>query len=198
MEVPRTIPPASPDTTRTWREPPDARRWHLALHVEASVAGGAAPSVLFGTPVSVEAIAPATGVLAPTFHLGFERASAGTLDTAGPTALFTLTTGIVDACPNRWRVLTLSFEPCLRVEAGTLEGAGGNVVPAHDLTRGWAAVGPVARAEWAFFKTVFLDVESGVRFPLVRTTYFVLPDTTIYPVPSVAGVVQGGLGVRFL
>jgi hypothetical protein len=183
---------SSADTLRR-----EARRWHLALTLDASLVGGISPSPLFGTPVTVEADLPAGHGLAPTMRLGFERASSG--GGTGPTALFTLTIGIFEACPRRWQLGPVRLEPvCLRVEGGAVEGVGANVIPSHDLTRGWVALGAVARAEWAFWKPLFLDLEGGVRFPLVRPTYVVEPETTVYPVPVVAGVVTGGLGVRFL
>jgi len=177
----------------------EVRRWHLALALDASLAAGVSPSPLFGTPVTVEADLPAGPVLAPTLRLGFERASSGGGGSTGPTAVFTWTIAVVEGCPRRWQLGPVRLEPiCLRVEAGAVEGVGANVTPSHDLTRGWVALGAVARVEWAFWKPLFLDLEGGARFPLVRPTYFVEPDTTVYPVPVVAGVIQGGLGVRFL
>jgi hypothetical protein len=178
--------------------PPPREPWHLALTVDASVVSAVAPGVLFGIPVIVEATAPKGRAIAPTFRLGFEYTSTGSIDVGGPTATFKWTLGIAEACPHRWYFGDLSLEPCARVEVGALEGAGANIIPSRDSTRLWLAAGPVGRLNWAFLPTMFVDLEAGVRFPLARTTYYFEPATVIYSPPTAGMVVSGGLGVRFL
>jgi hypothetical protein len=153
---------------------------------------------MVGFPVFVEVAGPNRGGFAPALRVGFDRSSSGAIDVQGPTATFTWTSGLVEGCPLRWTYETLKVEPCLRAEAGVLTGAGANIVAARDVTRPWVAVGAVGRAEWFFLSPLFLDVEAGLRFPLVRTRYFFDPDTTIYRPPPAGWVAGIGLGVRFL
>jgi hypothetical protein len=197
--APAPVPaPLPPPASGPAPDPAPAHPWHFALAFEASVAAGVTPRVLFATPLSVQAMGPEGRTPSPTFRVGFERASSGSVDVGGPTATFTWTLGIAEACPHRWRFGKVAVEPCARVEAGVLEGIGANIAPARDSTRTWFALGATGRAEWAFLPPMFLDLEAGLSFPLVRTTYFFEPNTTVYQSPTVGGIVSAGLGVRFL
>jgi hypothetical protein len=180
--------------------PPPARKqpWHLALTFEASVIDAVATQTLVGAALALEAVAPRGRVLTPTLRLGIEHVESGAIDVGGPSASFKGTLGVAEACPHRWVVGNVALEPCARFEAGSLQGTGSNVAPARDSTRAWLAAGAVGRAEWAFVSPMFLDLEAGVRFPLVRTTFYFEPATVIYTPPSVGTVVSAGLGVRFL
>jgi hypothetical protein len=178
--------------------PSPAPSWHLALTFDASVEDGVSARPLFGAPIALEGLAPSGALPSPSFRLAFQRASSGAVDVGGPTATFTWTLAIAEACPHRWDVGSLSLSPCARVEAGTLEATGANVVPAHDDTHPWVALGAVAKAEWTFARPMFLDFETGIRFPLYRTTYFFEPDNPAFQLPVVGGVASLGLGVRFL
>ncbi|HEY5241547.1 MAG TPA: hypothetical protein VIJ22_08785 [Polyangiaceae bacterium] len=143
---------------------------------------------------------PGSGFLAWTFRAGFERASSGPVDAGnGATADFTWTVGILDVCPTRWTLGALSLEPCVRAEAGVLEGAGGGIVPARDLKPPWVAVGPTGRARLFVAGPIFLELDAGARFPLTRTRYFFEPDETVDQPPVAGGWTAGaGLGVRVL
>jgi hypothetical protein len=168
------------------------------VRVDGSIAVGASPRPLWGVSPTFEADAPTGGSLSPTFHLGFDRASTGSVDLGGPTAAFTSTLGIAEGCPNRWTLGAWSFEPCARVEAGILQGQGDHVVEPRTDTHSWLAVGAVARAEWAAFRPIFVDFEGGFRVPVVRTTFFFEPYNVIYETAPVGGLIRAGLGVRFL
>jgi hypothetical protein len=176
--------------------------WRLATSVDASIAGGVTPRSAFGVPVMIHVLgARGTGgrALAPTFHLGFERASTGTGDVqGGASARFTWTVGIVEGCPHRFQSGPISFEPCLRFEAGALRGEGANIAPAREDTRAWLALGAALRAEWSVLGPLFVEAEAGARAPFFRTTYFFEPDTTIYRPPAVGALAGAGVGARFL
>jgi len=175
-----------------------ARRWHLALTFGASVASGAPPGALFGVSPMVAVIAPPGTWLAPTLHVGVQEEATGAIDVGGPTATFTSTLGIVEGCPNRWTLGSLSVEPCVRLEVGDVRGAGSDIVPARDNVSPWLAIGAMGRAEWQFYRPMFLDIEAGGRASLLRTTYLFEPGTTIFRPPTVGGIVGAGIGVRFL
>jgi hypothetical protein len=176
------VPP--PDDVR--RPPGSASpdRWHFAFGVDAAVSGGLAPRWLFSSPVGFEAVAPRWFGLVPSVQLRFERAWSGTVGAGGPSATFAWTLGALLACPHRWHV---SVTPCARVEAGAIESSGANVQGPRDDTRGWFALGAALRAQWWFFDPLFLDVEGGVRAPVVRPTYVFEPNTTVFQPPTLAG-----------
>jgi hypothetical protein len=92
----------------------------------------------------------------------------------------------------------LSLEPCVRAEAGVLEGAGGSILPARDQKPPWLALGATGRAQWFVVGPVFLELDAGLRVPLTRTRYFFEPYTTIDQVPVVGWMASAGLGVRIL
>jgi hypothetical protein len=193
---PVPAPPADVAPARPPREP----RWRFSVSAEASAAAGIAPRWVIGVPLAVHAQSPSRGLLSPSFHLGVQRASSGSIDVDahGATAAFDWTVGTADACPGRVRYAAFSAEPCLRFEAGTLHGAGGAIAPAREATRAWVALGALGRASFSLAPPLFVALESGLHLPLTRTTYYFEPNTTIYRAPAVGGFVGAGVGARFL
>jgi hypothetical protein len=195
-----STPAAAPPTSDTPAAPvpSDERRWHLAISVDASVAAGASPRALVGPSAMIQVIPPLTMGLAPSIHLGFDLASTGDIDLNGPTVNFHSTLGVVEACPHRWTLGSFDVEPCARVEAGALSARGSNVVPPRSNTHAWIAAGAVARAQWHFFRSLFLDFDAGMRVPFYQTTFFFEPNDTIYETSALGGWVGAGIGARFL
>ena len=169
-----------------------------ALGADGDVAGGISPRVIAGVPVFVEVAWQPQGLWGPTLRAGFERASSGAIDLNGPSATFVWTIGSLEGCPLRWSYGPIALEPCVRAEAGILEGKGGNIVPERDATRPWFALDAVGRARWWVWRPLFVDLDAGLRVPFTRTTYFFEPNTTIYQPPPVGWFGGAGLGVRFL
>jgi hypothetical protein len=58
------------------------------------------------------------------------------------------------------------LEPCVRAEAGVLEGAGSGILPARDQRPPWMALGVAGRARWLVAGQIFLELDAGARFPL--------------------------------
>jgi hypothetical protein len=143
----------------------------------------------------------ATGerLLAPSFRLAFVRAGTGTVPLAGGTATFTWTVGRLDGCPTAWPHGPVRVNECVRVEAGTLEVAAGMDVPAPlTALRPWVSVGPLARAEWAFFPPVFVDLEGGALVRLTQDRFSFFPGMkTGFLVPSVGAIAGVGVGALF-
>jgi hypothetical protein len=205
-----TPPPVVPTTdasretmkTPAPREAPAAPKpeaeWQFGASVGASVTAGVAPEALVGVPIAVHAVAPASAPIGPTFHLAFERTSSGAVDVQGGAATFTWTVAVVEGCPHRWRWGAVGVEPCLRFEGGALRGQGSRINPAREDTRGWFALGAIGRAEWTFAGPLFLEIETGLRAPFVRTTYYFEPDTTIYRAPAIGALAGLGVGARLL
>jgi hypothetical protein len=196
--TPTPAPTPAPAPAPRHSASPGDDSWTLALSASAAVNAGITPPLLPGVPVFLDVALPRTGLLAWTFRAGFERTPTTTTTTNGATADFTWTVGLLEACPTRWTFGTLTLSPCLRAEAGILEGAGHDILPARDQKPPWLALGATARAQWFFLGPVFLDLDAGLRFPLLRTRYLFEPDTTIAQSPAVGWMASAGLGVRFL
>jgi hypothetical protein len=90
------------------------------------------------------------------------------------------------------------LKPCLRGEFGALEAQGGNIVPARDDRRAWLALGAVGRARWILAGPIFVELEAGLRVPLVRAQYFFEPNNVVHRPPAVGAIAAAGLGVSFL
>lgn len=206
--APESPPPPPPLREESAPPPRDAVRAPEESHesartrrgsVGAGVAtvGGIAPVVLVGASAAV-GVALRLGPLSPVLRAGFAEASGGATGTPGPTASFTWSSATLDGCPHRFELSGVSLEPCVRFEAGAVNAAGSNVVPAREVTRAWLAAGAVGRAEWAVGGPVFVELEAGARVPLVRIHYVFEPDTEYYRTPVVAGFASAGIGVHFL
>jgi hypothetical protein len=200
-------PPSIPASLRPSPSPVEASHsWHLALAADVAAVVGVSPRVIVGVPLVVEASAGSSGWFSPTLRVGFERASSGAIGTqgtpgssflTGPAEVtFTWTVGFLEACPVGWTVGDVRIEPCARLEAGTLEGASYQVTPSHDVSSAWLDVGAVGRAEWQVFRPLFLELQAGLRVPVIQGRFIFEPDSTIYEPAVLGSVVSGGLGAR--
>jgi hypothetical protein len=175
-------------------------RWRFAATAGATFVTGAAPALLVGPAVSIEAAAepPGTGVAAaPAVRLGFVRAASPTVSAGVGAARFTWTVGRLEGCPVRAALGAWEAMPCVRFDGGVLEATGADVDVPSAASRPWLAVGGVARVRWrpgAFF----LEVDGGVSAALTRDHfYFDQPPTTIYDVPGAGAQGDVAAGARF-
>jgi hypothetical protein len=127
----------------------------------------------------------------------FERSWGDSVRVGSATATFHWTAGALELCPFEWSAGTLRAAPCLRTEAGVLEGQGSDIVPARDQRRTWVAMGAVGRAEWALLPPAFVDLGLGLEFPLFRDPFFFQPDTPIHRASTAGWLARIGLGLRF-
>jgi hypothetical protein len=189
-------PPSSP--------PPLARaeRWHVGAGVEPSVTARVAPQSLYGLPIYVELTSPSTSVLSPSLILGFERTFNSTTEATQGDAAFDLVGGFLQACPIAWISARARAGPCLRFDAGRLEGAGKggkSVVSPHSDSRPWFALGVVGRASFRLGGPLFLGAQVGLGVPLVQHYRFELdPQIPLGEVESWNWRAGIGLAVRFL
>jgi hypothetical protein len=128
----------------------------------------------------------------------FERATRENVPVTGGAARFAWTLGTVDVCPLRWKSSPFALIPCARVEAGKLDANGIGVVPVRSVARGWLALAGVGRLRWSVLRSLSVDLEGGLRAPLIRDRFMFEPDITVYRPPSVSGFVEVGLLVTFL
>jgi hypothetical protein len=199
---PAPAPPRRPVAAAVVATPPPPQATPVVARTAVSAGGlvavGAAPAPLVGASLAVAATRPRGGWLEPTVRLGVAAASTGTVSVAGGTASFSSLVGAIDGCPGGWTLGRWRLEPCLRLEAGVVGARGENVVQARTDTHPWAAAAAVGRVEWRFSRGFFGELAGGVRVPLVRTTFFFEPDTTLYHTSPVGAVFSAGLGLRFL
>ncbi|WP_437597485.1 hypothetical protein WMF28_33045 [Sorangium sp. So ce590] len=100
------------------------------------------------------------------FGAGLEAAS--DIPAAGGSASFLLVALAADACPLGATVGALHLAPCARVEGGLLAASRRGVAPVRSATRGWLALALPVRARLPLWGPFVLDVEAGVRMPLLR------------------------------
>ena len=175
--------------------------WRLSGGVGADAAWGIAPEAMIGPRVAVDLSSPYRGFVGLSLRVAFERAVRDDVQVTGGAAHFAWTFGTLDACPLRWSprpLATLALYPCVRVEAGQLDAYGIGVVPVRDASRGWVALSALGRVRWTLVEPFSVEVEGGLRAPLVRDRFIFEPDITVYQPPSVSGFLGGGLLVTFL
>jgi hypothetical protein len=182
--------PAAPST-------PGAR-WRLSAAAHAGMTGAFPAGLQVSVPVFVElGREPATlRGWSPGVRLGFERGFGASVQVPVGVARFTWNVGRLDLCAGLSVTPTLSLGPCLGVDAGALEGAGSIAHP-RNASSLWIALGGLARGRWQVRSPLFLEVEAGAVFPLVRDTFVFDPQTYLYKAPATGARVSGGVGAYF-
>jgi hypothetical protein len=154
------------------------------------------------------AVAPSIGwrsgrrqFLSPSIGLAVLRASTSTISVAsGGAASFVWTVGQLDGCLLSWPSAGAArMLGCVRIDAGALEAVGSRIQAARSSTRGWFAMGPLARAEWDLLPPLFAATNAAMMVHFTTDRFYFLPEnTTIYAVPTFGFEFSAGLGVRFL
>lgn len=177
----------------------DARSQRAFAGADAAVVSGVGPTALFAVSPFVGWRAHGSFPFDPSVRLAFLRATTGSFQApVHASASFTLTVGRLDACPATVRYAFIRGTACVRVEAGALEAAGGNIAGARSTVRPWLAAGPVARAEVWPIAPLFVDVEAGALFRVYNDRFAFEPDIPLYEVPVVGFFMGAGAGVNFL
>jgi hypothetical protein len=102
------------------------------------------------------------------------------------------------------RALGQILAACADVEAGTL-AVNATGVGTRDQTRAWVAPGVAARVSWPHIALgthaeLLVDLEVGLRVPLLRDTFYFLDNPNnyqVYDTPSVVGRGAVDVGMRF-
>ena len=168
-------------------------RWEVSAGAGGGAIGGAAPTLLFSVPVFFEIAREEGGVVEPALRLRFER----TANAASEDGAFSRTGGAVDLCPIALHARSLRAQPCARVELAALFAKGRDVVPVRSDVRPWFAAGPIGRARLELSGPVFLELEGGMMFAMVRDRFFVEPGTLVYRAPLVGATTAFALGLAF-
>ncbi|WP_437575127.1 hypothetical protein [Sorangium sp. So ce887] len=127
------------------------------------------------------------------FGAGLETAS--DIPAAGGSASFLLVALAADACPLGATVGALHLAPCASVEGGLLAASRRGVAPVRSVTRGWLAIALPVRARLPLWGPFVLDVEAGVRMPLLRDGILVQGADVVARPPPLEVVSALGLGV---
>lgn len=184
---------------------PTAREWTAEAGAHVGAAAMIGPDM---TPIPLpflgaglerrpSASTPAAGAeLAPRIRLAFVRGSQS-LTTGSGGASFRVTAGQIDLCPVGLRLSrTLAIRPCPTAQIGAVEASGSGVADAQVDVRAWLLVGVLARVEWEVIRHWVVEAQGGALVAAVRHRYYVDPDTTLYRMPIVGGIVSGGLAIR--
>jgi hypothetical protein len=194
------ISPAQPEAPATPAAPSTrGARWRLSAAAHAGMTGAFPPGLQVSVPVFVELgrePPPTLRGWSPGVRLGFERGFGASVQVPVGVARFTWNVGRLDLCAGLSVTSTLSLGPCLGVDAGALEGAGSIAHP-RNASSLWIALGGLARGRWQVRSPLFLEVEAGAVFPLVRDTFVFDPQTFLYKAPAMGARVSAGVGAYF-
>jgi hypothetical protein len=174
-------------------EPKPREHWEISAGVGGGAIGGSAPTLLFSVPVFLEVSRNGAGLVDPAFRIRFER----TATAASESGAFTRTGGAVDVCPIALRARSLRAQPCARVELAALSVSGREVEPIRSDLRPWFALGPVARVRLELGSAVFIELEGGLLFAVVRDRFFVEPGTLVYRAPLAGATTAFAVGLVF-
>jgi hypothetical protein len=91
----------------------------------------------------------------------------------------------------------LVAKPCVEAELGVLDASGAGVSKARSALRPWIAPGAVVRFEARLSRLFAIDLDGGLRAPLIRETFVFQPTLAVYRPPALMFVGGAGLSVRF-
>jgi hypothetical protein len=199
LAEPPPLPPAS--ATLPVASFASDRRWRMTAAVHAGMTGAVPPGVTFAVPVFVElGMQPAAPRgWTPSARIGFERSLGASVAVAQGSAEFVWTVGRLDLCAALGLSRRVAVGPCVGVDVGALAGAGaGAIANRNQASRPWVALGALARVRWEFLPPLFLEIEAGAIFPMVRDVFvFQKPQISIYSVPFAGPRAEAGIGAYF-
>ncbi len=181
---------------RSLRPVPARRHLQGDVSVNGSLAGGGAPSAMFGIGVS-GTLRGRWGPISPSVRVGGEFAASETASVDRARVAFSRLGGFVEPCPTEWRYGALAFRPCARIDVGVRTTRGLDIPAAHEVGRGWVGVGAAAHLRVLVAGPVFADVGGRIAFALTRDRVFFAPDVTVHEVPLVGAAGEIGVGVAF-
>ncbi len=202
-ELPPVPPARRPRPERPSPGRPEVRRpVELSAGADLAMTGAIGPGIVPRGEVFVDAAFMRAGeeprrglAFAPSLRVG-TGFGATSKRLAGGSHAYWWAGGTALLCPVRVGLPgTLRLVPCGGMEVGALHGSTRGLPNGASSTGLWLA--PVARAglEWPLSSSVTLELHAGAVFPLMRTRFFLAPDTTIFQVPAVAGT--GAVAARF-
>lgn len=216
-DVTPNVAPLTIDTTAQEREREKSRTADVVFRfgAQAALQTGVAPHPVMSVPLFVEIGNEkrfATIHVEPRARLSWTFAASSQGDVAAGSANFSWMSGALDLCPVRVPIATrgelpyIDLRVCGRFEVGRLSAEGlGSASARLSEARLWLGAGAPFNfriAPRAFGGSVFLELEAGPRFALVRDRFTVgLPNANpagslVFQPPSVA--FNGGIGAGLL
>lgn len=179
---------------------PRPHGWRIDLSGEGTVSTGADPSWVPGFAAYGELLYETPSLLAPSLRVGAEI-SANQGNFAYSVHRFI---GRLDACTFRarlarpWSDDEFTLEPCARVDVGRVEAdAWVSSGPRVSAARLWLAPAGLLRLRWTSPR-VFLEIEGGITFPLIRETFSSTTLGMTFTVPPIGATTGLGFGAYFL
>jgi hypothetical protein len=186
--------------------PAPGPRWRFGSGLHTSGESALAPSMVFVDSGFLEVMRTTGGVVSPAIRLSFLKADSGFVASqAGASAAmgaararFRFIGGRLEGCPVHLELPRgLAAIPCVIFDAGAVDAEGRGRFASERANRPWAAPGLLGRLQAAFVDRVFIELEGGVNFPLVRDTFYFDPTITAHAVPAAGGFLGGGVGMHF-
>jgi hypothetical protein len=189
---PGTPSPALPPSVRP-------RAFWITGRIMAGIMGGLSngPSPSGEVGVAIEDARPRVlAVAAEAALLVAENRIHGT----GGSADVSLVGGRLAVCPARISTPHVEIRPCAGLALAAVRVRATSLVNAPSVTQRWTATEATLAARWSLTERIFVDLEGGLVFPLVRPSYafeFDPPGEALYTVPRVTAGAAGGVGFRF-
>jgi hypothetical protein len=184
----------APSATREARP-----RWHLLGSGLAEATLGYVPTPLFAAGARLQVFRSASYVGGPSIALGFAAVQPTERQMAQGRASLSFDVGELFACPvafalgDAWHAL-----PCVRLDAGQVEGTGADIPNAHAERRLWSSAGLLGQLIFVPAKPVVLDAEASLLFPLTPYEFTFAPQSVIYAAPRVGFSASLAVGLMFL
>ena len=172
--------------------PPRATRPQVLVGLGLGATSGVGPGLTPGV-----AIFGGLDLGGPAIRFGLNGARSGTVATDLGSARFTRVTLHVDGCPVTLHRGAFRVSPCARFDGGVLRGSGESLENAESTALPWLAVSAGARLQLDLTDAVFFEGEARASAPLLRHTFFVRPNDTVYRVPLVTAEAFLSIGHRF-
>jgi hypothetical protein len=192
-------PPALPKRLEDKPSPrPTPHSEALAAGAEVGMVGGIGPALapVVGAFVDLELERTGATMLRfePSFRLGADFGTTSSDLPAGAQRYWWLA-GALRVCPLRLvPVEGLRLAPCGGIQVGAHHGSTREVPNPTSSADLWVAPTFGASFDWRLSQTVSLELWGGGAAPLIRTRFFLAPNTTIFEVPAVSG--GGGIALR--
>lgn len=164
---------------------------HFGAGVRPQIVTGIGPDPVFSLPVWLELLR------GPWLaRLAFERTAIHDVPAGTGTAHWTWTVGRGEACFRSRLARSWDGVGCGFFEAGLVRAGAEGVASPRDAARTWMATGPMIALDWSPAPALFVELAAGLRVPITRDRFYILPDTTVHRPPAVAPFAGLGIGGR--
>ncbi len=207
----RSSPPPRPPPTATSPRPNVPRTPETAARRAFDIGGGIGGGLLGGIGPSAAPLGRVFGEMAlegeaidrslswarPSARLSIEAATSSG-DVVAGSQRYVLAAGTLRLCPVDVAVVpAFHLGPCAAVQAGAHRGTSQGVPNARDQDKPWIAPVASVHASLSLAKTLSVELEGGLSFPLVKTRFFLGPDVTLFRAPVVAATATAAVTAWF-